>query len=125
MDCTLSQRELVPFHFGTVEPAVREELEGHLLTCASCLRDYLALKRDIETAAAVEAPSAAARGRLRSAVAQQLNRPVVVRAWWERPLAAAFAGVTLVGALVASRLVTSAPGAPPHGVSAPGPADPP
>ena len=81
MDCELSQRELVPFHFGTVEPASRAALEGHLLGCPGCMKDYLTLKRDIETGATAPAPRPEARDRLRRAVAQELERRNPRRAW--------------------------------------------
>ncbi|MHB8875480.1 MAG: anti-sigma factor family protein [Myxococcaceae bacterium] len=117
MDCELSQRELVGFHFGEIEPEVRVELEAHLLGCAACLKDYLALKRDLETAAEAPAPSAASRLRLRRAVAGELGllrAPPRAWAWWERPLAAAFAGVALVGAIYGVQLVASLPGSAPR-----------
>lgn len=111
MDCNVSQRELVPFHFGTLEPAARAALEAHLLGCAACLKDYLTLKRDIETGATAPAPRAFARDRLRQAVAQELERRNPSRAWrwWERPLAAAFAGSGLAFAMLAVHLMTAAP----------------
>ncbi len=115
MDCTVSQRELVPFHFGQVEAPLRAQLEQHLTSCPSCLRDYLVLKRDIELgAAAAPAPAPAARARLRQAVAARLpGQPARARARWERPIAAAFAGASLVAAMLFAYGVVTTPGGPP------------
>ena len=120
MDCELSQKELVPFHFGTLDPAGRAALEAHLLGCASCLKDYLTLKRDLETGATAPAPRPEAKDRLRRAVAQELERRNPRRAWrwWERPLAAAFAGSSMAFAMLAVHLIMAAPAAPPRSIEA-------
>jgi anti-sigma factor RsiW len=116
MGCELSQRDLVPFHFGTLEASERAALESHLLGCAACVKDYLTLKRDLETGATAPAPRAEARDRLRRAVALELRARSPSRAWrwWERPLAAAFAGSTVVFAMLAVHLMTAAPAAAPR-----------
>lgn len=80
MDCTLIEGELVPFHFGTVEPAARAEVEQHLPGCPRCLQAFLELKRVIDGGGAVgpslkQRPSAATRGRLRGDVAATFGRP--------------------------------------------------
>ena len=89
MDCTMIQPGLVPFHFGTSEAGEREHLERHLMECASCLRDYLAIKRSIELGANDEdaraRPSPIAKQRLRKAIAAELApKRTVVRSRWER-----------------------------------------
>jgi hypothetical protein len=117
MDCDVMKSELVAYHFGVVDDGARRAAEEHLLTCAGCLFDFLALKREIETADA--RPSRAARDRLRLAVARELGAPPrrAGWAWWERPLALGLAGFTLVGAIFAVHLLASSPGAGPHAQS--------
>jgi hypothetical protein len=96
MHCELTQPEIVSFYFGDVEEQARGRAETHLRECRSCLDAYLSLKRSIE--AADLKPSAAARGRLRAAVARELSAAEPAAwLWWERPLAVVFAaaGVAL------------------------------
>jgi anti-sigma factor RsiW len=114
MDCGVIERDLVSYHFGVIEDDARRAVEAHLVGCAACLRDFLTLKREIETADA--RPSRAAQARLRRAVAEQIGatRPRFAWSWWERPLALGLAGVTLVGAIFAVHLLASTPGAAPH-----------
>jgi anti-sigma factor RsiW len=114
MDCGVIERDLVSFHFGVIEDDARRAVEVHLVGCAACLRDFLTLKREIETADA--RPSRAAQARLRRAVAEEIGatRPRFDWSWWERPLALGLAGVTLVGAIFAVHLLASTPGAAPH-----------
>jgi len=105
MDCQLIRGELVAYHFGSVEPSARDRVEAHLLECPDCLRGYLALKREIETAQAAPAPSQAARDRLRRAVAQEVGRraarPAAQPAWWRRPLAFGFAAASAAAVMLA------------------------
>jgi anti-sigma factor RsiW len=114
MDCGVIERDLVSYHFGVIEDDARRAIEAHLVGCAACLRDFLTLKREIETADA--RPSRAAQARLRRAVAQEIGatHPRLARSWWERPLALGLAGVTLVGAIFAVHLLASTPGSAPH-----------
>ena len=115
MDCDVIERDLVAYHFGVIEGEARRAVEEHLVGCPGCLRDFLTLKREIETEDA--RPSRAAKERLRSAVAQEVGakRSRVAWSWWERPLAFGLAGVTLVGAIFAVHLLASSPGAAPRG----------
>jgi anti-sigma factor RsiW len=86
MDCVVV--DLAAYHFGTLEEADRDGVEEHLLGCTSCLRAYLALKRRTAAGAEGAAPSAAAREKLRSAVAARF-RPTPwtrARAWMARPI---------------------------------------
>ena len=50
MTCQEINLELIAYHFGTVTPEGREQVERHLLGCQECLKSYLAVKREIETA---------------------------------------------------------------------------
>ncbi len=100
MDCHVIQPHLVPYHFGLIDDAERLAVEEHLLACPHCLRDFITLKREMETSDA--RPSAAAKARLREAVTREVRRPRVAWSWWERPLAFAVASVVIVvaGSLV-------------------------
>ncbi len=94
MDCKLIRPDLVAYHFGSVEVCSRDAVEAHLVECRECLKAYLALKREIETAHAAPTPSQAARERLRRAVAREVAlrpRAPMQRNWWRRPLAFGFA----------------------------------
>ncbi|MGC4117634.1 MAG: zf-HC2 domain-containing protein [Myxococcales bacterium] len=106
MDCQLIRGELVAYHFGSVEERTRDQVEAHLLECPGCLKGYLALKREIETAQAGPAPSQSARDRLRRAVAQEVGkkRAAAVEAanpgWWRRPLAFGFAAASAAAVML-------------------------
>jgi anti-sigma factor RsiW len=119
MNCTEVQPELFAYQFGEIAPEPRASVEAHLTTCPSCLRDFLALKREVETAASEPPPSAAVRHRLRHSVAVELGlRPSPRRRlWWERPLALTFAAATLTAALLLVHVVSSSPGALPRGMA--------
>jgi anti-sigma factor RsiW len=72
MSCDVVTEELLAYHLGAVEPALRDTVDAHLLDCRSCLRSYLDIKRQVEDAALPEGrPSPAARERLRSEVADR------------------------------------------------------
>lgn len=114
MSCESVQRELVAFHFGEVSEAARREVEGHLQTCPACLRDYLALKRGVETAEGEPAPSPSFRARLRGAVAAELGLAPQAWRWWERPFAFGFASVAVLLAMLAMHGVATAPAGPPR-----------
>lgn len=119
MKCSEIQPELLPYHFGEIDGTIRRELEQHLLSCQHCLGDFLAIKREVETAGTAAAPSPDARLRLRAAVAQQV-RPEVVRekwSWWERPVALLFAGAAVAAALFIVQLIATGPGTMPHSLS--------
>jgi anti-sigma factor RsiW len=110
MDCTLIQGHLIGYHFATVSDDERAEVEGHLVTCTACLRTYLALKAHIDRGSTDdEAPSEAARLRLRAAVEARF-RPTPARRvgrWFSRPVPlyqslAVAAAVLLAAALAPS-----------------------
>jgi anti-sigma factor RsiW len=101
MSCDRVEPELVAYHFGTIEPEARQAVEEHLPGCVSCLREFIALKRNMETGEDAPAPSRQARERLRLSVARELraSAPAPSWRWWERPLALAGALAVLTGAL--------------------------
>lgn len=103
MSCETLRGELLAFHFGEVPDAVRAQLEAHLPGCSSCLREYLALKRSLETQAEEPAPSEAARLRLRRAVAQELGLEAAPWRWWQRPLVLGFATASVALAIFSVR----------------------
>ena len=121
MKCTQIEAELMAYHFGVIAPEVRDDLEAHLLDCPSCLRQFIALKREVETAELDERPSKRARQRLRSAVAQAVGAEPVIRpwSWWERPLALGFAGAAVVVGMIAVQAVATGEGRAPYALTSP------
>jgi len=119
MSCNSIGSELCAYHFGVISDDVRRDVEAHLLGCSACLRAFIEVKRAIETGEDGPLPAPSARSRLRRAVARELSLADPQRpwAWWERPAAFAFAGSAVVAAMIAMRVLTSAPGAPPHALS--------
>jgi anti-sigma factor RsiW len=115
MECNLTEPDLVPYHFGMLEGDGRTRVESHLLECPRCLREYIAIKREIETSD--ESPSPVARARLRAAVVREVRRSRVVWSWWERPLAAAFAGAVILMAGFAVHSLASAGGTAPRALA--------
>ena len=123
MDCQLIQVELAAYHFGGVADATRDAVEAHLCECQGCLKSYLALKREIETAQAGPRPSEATRQRLRRAVAREVASQAELAAqprWWRGPLVFGFAAAATAAAMLAvvslrfelltlSRLASSSP----------------
>jgi anti-sigma factor RsiW len=101
MSCDKVEPELVAYHFGTIDPEARRAVEEHLPGCSSCLREFIALKRNMETGEDEPPPSQQARERLRLAVARELRASAPARSWrwWERPLALGGALAVLTGAL--------------------------
>ena len=118
MVCALIQPELVAYHFGMIEEDKRLDVEKHLLECPECLRDFLALKRSMETSD--ERPSSGAKERLRAAVAREVARPRVPWSWWERPLAVAFAAAVILTAGSAVHALATSEGRAPHALKDPG-----
>ena len=116
MSCQVIAPELVAYHFGEIAPEARAEVEAHLLGCQHCLADFIAVKREIETAELNERPSPAARQRLRHAMARELRIEPEPRAWswWERPLAFGFASAALAIAVMAVGVVSAGDGSPPR-----------
>jgi anti-sigma factor RsiW len=70
MDCAGVAGVLVAYHLGSIADEERDEVEAHLLSCPTCIRTYLALKRAADRAAgaAVERPRPEVRERLRAEV---------------------------------------------------------
>jgi anti-sigma factor RsiW len=115
MSCDTVKPELVAYHFGTIGPEAREAVEEHLPGCASCLREFITLKRAMETSEDEPRPSQAARERLRLSVARELRAraPASSWRWWERPLALGGALAVLTSAfLVTYRVSIREPVAP-------------
>lgn len=48
MNCQLTSFEMLDFHFGSIASERRTIVEGHLLECKDCLKQYLNLKADVE-----------------------------------------------------------------------------
>lgn len=118
MSCDDFLPDLVPYHFGALEGDARAALEEHLAGCPACVRAFVDTKRAIETGAEGPRPRAAARARLRRAVAIEVGAAAPPRRWWERPVAFAVAASLLLFASAASRALTDQPGAPPYGAVA-------
>jgi anti-sigma factor RsiW len=118
MTCQEINLELVAYHFGTVSPESRQQVEEHLVGCQECLKSFLSVKREIETAEAEPRASPAARARLRRDVALLLHPPRRTWSWWERPLAFGFAGAAVMVAMLAVHVVVSSQGSMPHSLAA-------
>ena len=104
MDCRLIQIELVAYQFGSIADEARDQIEAHLLECPQCLKGFLALKREVETAQAGPRPSPAARARLRRAVASELasrKSTAAQPSWWRRPLTFGFVAASATAAMIA------------------------
>ena len=122
MSCHDIQQELVGYHFGLVGcDESRRQIEEHLVSCQACIKAFVALKRDIETAESGPRPSAALRHRLRLSVAGELGLATRSRrwSWWERPFAFGFAGVAVLLAMLAVGVIASSPGSMPHSMIEP------
>ncbi len=117
MSCREIQAELTAYHFGEILVEARTQIEDHLLGCSSCLRDYLALKREIELGELEPAPSPFLKARVRAAIAQELTPPTPVLRWWARPLAVGIASLAVVLAIAGTQWVANLPGAIPHAFS--------
>lgn len=102
MDCPLIQPLLIGYHFATASDDERATVEAHLVECRHCLRTYLALKTHVDRAASdEEAPSEAARLRLRAAVEARFkpSKARRVRGWLTRPVPL-YQGLAVVAAVV-------------------------
>lgn len=114
MTCETIELTLVDFQLAAVDEETRARIEAHLLECNACLKSYLALKRNLETAENEPAPSPTSRARLRAAVAEHLHPSPKPWRWWEQPLAFGFATAALVVALLITQSIASGPGAAPR-----------
>jgi len=119
MSCDTVRPELVAYHFGTIELGARQAVEDHLTGCVGCLREFMALKRNMETAEEEPLPSRGVRERLRSAVAREVRGHAPSRAWrwWERPLAFGGALAVLMGAILVTQRAALREGVAPRGLS--------
>ncbi len=106
--CDEVDRALVEFQLGLLEDPRRAALEQHLAGCPACVQAFVRLKRAMETAADVPAPSEASRLALRRAVAAELGLVAAPWRWWERPLALGVGGAAAGAAVLAVYLVSGA-----------------
>jgi hypothetical protein len=114
MSCHEFQADLVGYHFAIMSAEARRALEAHLVTCTDCVRAYVAIKRDLETAEDGPRPSPRARDRLRASVAAELGTTPRAWAWWERPLAFTLATAATALAMFAVTQLSTAHARPPH-----------
>jgi anti-sigma factor RsiW len=107
MDCTLIQGHLIGYHCASVSDAEREAVEGHLVECRECLRTYLALKAHVDRGTSEDAPSEAARIRLRRAVEARFRRTPVrrLRGWLTTPIPL-YQGLAVAVAIAAAVVLT-------------------
>jgi anti-sigma factor RsiW len=117
MNCDQVRSELVAYQFGVITDASRDRVEQHLASCPHCLQEFFTLKREVETGPSGPRPSAAARSRLRAAVAREVLGEAAVRPWrwWERPLAFGLASAAVVAAVLSVRMLHESPGSMPRG----------
>jgi anti-sigma factor RsiW len=97
MNCTDVKRELMAWQLGDLHGDERTRLEAHLGGCGACVRDFIAVKRDVELAEVGPVPSPAARAKLRDAVKLELG---LGGAWWERPVAFFVGAASVASALL-------------------------
>jgi hypothetical protein len=102
MDCAEIEDELLDFHFAVGSQERRDEVRMHLRQCQVCTQQFLDLKHDIDSGAAMTArPSQEARARLRADVAA-LFRPSLfgqAQVWLAQPTPRYRAGMAMVAML--------------------------
>ena len=89
MDCPLIEGHLVGYQLAALGEEERALVEAHLLSCAACLRTYLALKAHLDRCGReAGGPSEQARLRLRAAVEARFRPTRSQRAlgWLRRPV---------------------------------------
>lgn len=65
MACSMNEERLIEFQSGDLRGPDRDALEAHLVGCRDCLKEYFLLKRDFESAHAVDhRPSSLVRRRV-------------------------------------------------------------
>jgi hypothetical protein len=105
MDEATDLETLIDYHFGVLAPEAAAGVEQRLLAEADLLRAYLQLKRQLDDGGRQEAPSPAARAKLRGAVAAAYGPGAgrSLRRWLRRPvpLYQTLAVAAAVGAVVA------------------------
>jgi anti-sigma factor RsiW len=105
---------VLPYHLGGLDAYERSSIEAHLPTCASCVSEFVRLKRSLEAAEDGPAPPLALRQRVRNSVATELARSAGevrrFRLSWERPMAFAFAVVVGLFAMAFSGWVANSKG---------------
>ena len=99
LSCTACDELLIDHVYGETESAQRGAVARHLAECSSCALAFCRLKADLDgvLAAAVEAPPAALRRRIRTEVARSFGRR-----WWDRALELWRRPVPAYGMLLAS-----------------------
>lgn len=102
MDCAETEEELLDYHFGAGAQERRDAVRAHLRGCATCVQQFLDLKHDIDSGAAMGLrPSEPARARLRADVTA-LFRPSLfglTQRWLAQPTPRYRAGVAMVAML--------------------------
>lgn len=97
MGCDLVEEVLVDYCLGVAEEPARARAERHLVACRACLESFLLLKRNVETAEALDArPSPEVKRSLRARV-----RRAGPRAWLSR------AGYVVAGGAVAAAILVA------------------
>lgn len=115
MTCERIDPLLVGFCLGLSTSDERAEVEAHLVECVACVRQFLSLKRDLETAADERPARAGTRAKIRGAVAQELGlAPPSARRWWERPMAVAFATAAVWASIFTVHALAVGPGKAPY-----------
>lgn len=102
MDCAETEEELLDYHFGAGAQETRDAVRAHLRGCATCVQQFLDLKHDIDSGAAMGLrPSEPARERLRADVAA-LFRPSLfglAQRWLAQPTPRYRAGAAMMAML--------------------------
>ncbi len=118
MTCDSIQDELIGYQFATLDASTRTRVEAHLICCASCVREFVQLKRDIEQPAAGPLPSKESRTRLREEIARELagrGRARMRRTrFWEPSFALGFAAAAMIATVGITYSINSGTGNAPH-----------
>jgi anti-sigma factor RsiW len=112
--CEALGSALIAYHFGACEPAERARVESHLPGCPTCVREWVALKREVELSEHAPVPSGASRRSLREEMARTLHGPARPARWWERPFAAGIAGAAVATAVLMVHALSVSPGVAPR-----------
>lgn len=108
MDCAGVAGVLVAYHLGSIADDERDGVEAHLVSCASCIKTYLALKRAADHASdsLSRRPRPEVRARLRAEVMRAFAPPPQKLATFARRIPL-YQGVAL--AAIAAAVALAAP----------------
>lgn len=101
MDCRIEMDQLTDFFFGIIDQTSRAQVEGHLLTCHTCLEKFIVLKRDIDLGRSSDMrPSLLVRQKLLNEAGKVLqSKSMAAISWAIRPRRLALGSFVAVAAI--------------------------